>query len=649
MGYKIKYEDMYSLLWSFNSDMNYLIETVDNYKSALDSYLNTSAMSGETADAVYSYFQEVHYVFLDSIKQIAQAFLDNFAGYKCGYYSIDLSTKFVLDEEGIEATKDKLADIYEIFTDESAKVNSAISDIDSIDGVEHYDAPGDQGIPTSHDNLNTKLTDLDTNISDFESTTVTSIDNSIETLMALFIKSLESLFVPSQVEPNRYVAGTFGENPYAAAEIYMNEILQENHDSNVEILNSIWENETELHELAEARKVQGIWKAVGGVALIVVGGACIFFSGGAATPIVIGAGTMLFGAADLAEGGQDIYHGSTGDLDTSSFNFIRDTVFDGNQTAYDIVEEVFSFAAGASIPICKAYKAGELTLRSGGVILGEEILAEGAGFGGSYLAGKYTDNPTLKLLAGVGASMLVGGAGTMVDKRFNLSGNFPKVPDAPDINPNQVKPDLDLDIDGTPGRNLDAPEIDPNRTRPDIDLDIDGTPGRNLDTPDIDPNRIEPKSQDYADTYHVFDEAMERDKLDVEIYDPSTGYPKNPTANKIDASIVNEHIEIDGKTPNGPITYVLDPDGNIIIGKRSNPINNAKRSPHPMLIGGVDPEVQCAGMITFKKGKIVSIDNQSGHFRPNIQSMDRVYDALKRLYETNPSVFSKNFDLTLLQ
>ena len=427
MGYKIKYEDMYSLLWDFKRDMDHLKDTVDNYKSALDSYLNTSAMSGETADAVYSYFQEVHYVFLDSIKQIAQAFLDNFAGYKCGYYSIDLSTKFVLDEEGIEATKDKLADIYEIFTDESAKVNSAISDIDSIDGVEHYDAPGDQGIPTSHDNLNTKLIEFDTTISDFESTTVTSIDNSIETLMALFIKSLESLFVPSQVEPNRYVSGSFGENPYAAAEIYMNEILQQNHDSNVEILDAIWEQETDLHEMAEERKVQGIWKAIGGGALIVVGVVCIVGSAGAATPVVVGAwaaggGTIAFGTADLIEGGQDIYHGSTGDLDTKSFNWIRDTVFDGNQKAYDITEEIFSFAAGAMCPIGAASKAKTLTWRSGGVILGQEVLSEGAGYGGQYVASKFTDNKTLQMIAGMAASMGTGYGTSRLDRRFDLSG-----------------------------------------------------------------------------------------------------------------------------------------------------------------------------------------------------------------------------------
>lgn len=151
-------------------------------------------------------------------------------------------------------------------------------------------------------------------------------------------------------------------------------------------------------------------------------------------------------------------------------------------------------------------------------------------------------------------------------------------------------------------------------------------------------------SQPYAPTYHVVDEMLNRDKADSDIYSPSTGYPKNPTARNIEDSIVHEHIEIGNKTPNGPVTYVLDESGNIIIGKRNNPINPDKRSPHPMLIGGKNPQVQCAGMITFKAGKITSIDNQSGHFRPNIKSMDKVYSALHKLYETNPEVFSQSFN-----
>ena len=78
------------------------------------------------------------------------------------------------------------------------------------------------------------------------------------------------------------------------------------------------------------------------------------------------------------------------------------------------------------------------------------------------------------------------------------------------------------------------------------------------------------------------------------------------------------------------MTYVLDTNGNIIMGKRANPNNSKWRAPHPTLIGGKDPLVQCAGMITFKKGKILSVDNQSGHFRPNSKSMEKVDKALQK-------------------
>lgn len=53
--------------------------------------------------------------------------------------------------------------------------------------------------------------------------------------------------------------------------------------------------------------------------------------------------------------------------------------------------------------------------------------------------------------------------------------------------------------------------------------------------------------------------------------------------------------------------------------------------------------MQCAGMISFHKGKIFSVNNDSGHFRPNQKSMEKVYNALRKLYENNPKVFDKGF------
>lgn len=87
--------------------------------------------------------------------------------------------------------------------------------------------------------------------------------------------------------------------------------------------------------------------------------------------------------------------------------------------------------------------------------------------------------------------------------------------------------------------------------------------------------------------------------------------------------------------------YVMDTSGNIIFGKRENPNNPDKNSPHPTLIGGKYPQVQCAGIIEFRDGRIYKIDNQSGHFRPNIKSMPKVEAFMQKLYEENRLLFHK--------
>jgi len=149
-------------------------------------------------------------------------------------------------------------------------------------------------------------------------------------------------------------------------------------------------------------------------------------------------------------------------------------------------------------------------------------------------------------------------------------------------------------------------------------------------------------SQPYSESYHVVGKELSKDKADPDIYDSKSGYYKNPTATTLqDASSGGKFI-VDGKVAHGEMTYVMDKDGNIIVGKRCNPNDGRKRSPHPTLIGGKDPQVQCAGMITFKKGKIASINNQSGHYRPNAASMKKVNAELQKLCDKNPNLFSAN-------
>ena len=148
-------------------------------------------------------------------------------------------------------------------------------------------------------------------------------------------------------------------------------------------------------------------------------------------------------------------------------------------------------------------------------------------------------------------------------------------------------------------------------------------------------------SQPYSDFYHVVSKELNKDKQDSDIYDKESGYFNNPTAVSLSDSIDGNRIVFQNHSAEGHMTYVLK-DGKIIFGKRLNPNNPRKRAPHPTLVGGRDPQVQCAGIIVFRKGRILSVDNQSGHFRPDSKSLDKVDAVLQQLYDKNPNLFDKN-------
>jgi hypothetical protein len=71
--------------------------------------------------------------------------------------------------------------------------------------------------------------------------------------------------------------------------------------------------------------------------------------------------------------------------------------------------------------------------------------------------------------------------------------------------------------------------------------------------------------------------------------------------------------------------------------------------PHPTLIGGKDPQVLGAGMVVIKGGKIVKIDNHSGHFRPPRSSLRAAVKGFLKLPKEvfkNFSAESVHFDAT---
>ncbi|WP_097007021.1 hypothetical protein [Lacrimispora amygdalina] len=112
-------------------------------------------------------------------------------------------------------------------------------------------------------------------------------------------------------------------------------------------------------------------------------------------------------------------------------------------------------------------------------------------------------------------------------------------------------------------------------------------------------------------------------------------YVKNPTAHNIKDYVSEGSNYLGNKNMNGKYMYAVDMDGNIIIGTRGG-----QRMPHPTLIGGENPQVQAAGMVEVRGGKIYSIDNASGHFKPSNECLKTAEDAFGNLPQ---NIYSKDF------
>ena len=388
-------------------------------------FTENAVFTGKTGDAVKSYLGEAHITILSGIKVTAQTLLDNMAAYKDGYRAIDSSTNFKLDEEAIQEFRKKLASNYEDTDEYTGKIRSALSEVSDISDV---GMPDSNGVFDIHEQMDSDLIKLVSNVNSYERENVVRLENSVELLLENLQSCLSKIGL-SQGAIESYETGSFITGKDAGTLNMGIKIFGDLHEKNKEAYDEIYETEQKIKDEAEKRKTQGIWRMVGGAVLIATGVACIVLTGGAAIPIVadvavaVGSGTAVFGAADAIEGTQDIYYGSTGDIDSTAVNGIKDDLFQGNEDAYYLTENAFAFAASAMIPIGHASTAGNLTFKSTATIVAKEGISMGAGAGAQKITTDVTGNDTAGMVAGMVASGVTAKGLNGIDTKFNVSGN----------------------------------------------------------------------------------------------------------------------------------------------------------------------------------------------------------------------------------
>ena len=405
-GFQINYTDLSDLFWEYKRKIENLIENIDNCIEKINMFTENAVFTGKTGDAVKSYLGEAHITILSGIKVTAQTLLDNMAAYKDGYRAIDSSTNFKLDEEAIQEFRKKLASNYEDTDEYTDKIRSALSEVSDISDV---GMPDSNGVFDIHEQMDSDLIKLVSNVNSYERENVVRLENSVELLLENLQSCLSKIGL-SQGAIESYETGSFITGKDAGTLNTGIKIFGDLHEKNKEAYDEIYETEQKIKDEAEKRKTQGIWRTVGGAVLIATGAACIVLTGGAATPVVadvavaVGSGTAVFGAADAIEGTQDIYYGSTGDIDSTAVNGIKDDLFQGNEDAYYLTENAFAFAASAMIPIGQASTAGNLTFKSTATIVAKEGISMGAGAGAQKITTDVTGNDTAGMVAGMVAS-----------------------------------------------------------------------------------------------------------------------------------------------------------------------------------------------------------------------------------------------------
>ena len=411
-GFQINYTDLSDLFWEYKRKIENLIENIDNCIEKINMFTENAVFTGKTGDAVKSYLGEAHITILSGIKVTAQTLLDNMAAYKDGYRAIDSSTNFKLDEEAIQEFRKKLASNYEDTDEYTGEIRSALSEVSDISDV---GMPDSNGVFDIHEQMDSDLIKLVSNVNSYERENVVRLENSVELLLENLQSCLSKIGL-SQGAIESYETGSFITGKDAGTLNTGIKIFGDLHEKNKEAYDEIYETEQKIKDEAEKRKTQGIWRTVGGAVLIATGVACIVLTGGAAIPIVadvavaVGSGTAVFGAADAIEGTQDIYYGSTGDIDSTVVNGIKDD--------------------RKCLCICsirndsnRASTSGNLTFKSTATIVAKEGISMGAGAGAQKITTDVTGNDTAGMVAGMVASGVTAKGLNGIDTKFNVSGN----------------------------------------------------------------------------------------------------------------------------------------------------------------------------------------------------------------------------------
>ena len=407
MSYNIKFDDITSVQVESQKTMNAWGESMSSLNKAMNDFIKNQNLQGQASLSMRTYLVEVHGTLLQTLANLMNDYSTNLLLYKDGYYQIDgdLHTKlpgkeFTRLHSDLKGSRDKLKPEIELLK----TTKSDISDLVSYEGSSHTSTV------MNYNFLMNQLKNLDTSITQYESSHSGQDLVAFKELLAA-TKALIAEHSGKSRNVGTYQSGDFAKLKSVQRFALAYDQAAKQMESRVERVKAAQERDKARFEAlaAEDRAKKG-WIDLGvGVFTAVIGIVAIVSTMGAATPLVVaggvvGFGTSVYGLSNAGEGIHNIQLGNAGDIQTKSYNLIRDTAFMGNDKLYHEVGNVFVTASAIMIPIGKtqsvvqgltefaigeagAYTAGQTAYHVTKLAGGSEEDAQTANFLGNLIGG----------------------------------------------------------------------------------------------------------------------------------------------------------------------------------------------------------------------------------------------------------------------
>ena len=439
MGFYIKYEDIRQLMYSSQAEFNGWHEQLSNICSSLEGIEKFDAFQGKTAESIKAYIRDIHYSLLSAIIEATSNFQARTLLYSNGYYiQIDSDKDTVLSEETLDDALNMYREMRSHLEFESNQLGTQLGRISDIFSTA---SPRPYSIMDNHRFLDTRVAKLKDDIIAYEQRVLNSDLAELEDLLNALKATIKEYRAKSELGIRTYAAGDYAASSNFAAlveQVWKSMNFREQH---ADAINAAFENEMMVQEeikaeLAELRKKEAVIQGLISGLTVAGGVLAIVATAGAATPIVAvawvsGAGTFAYGVANFFEAGHSFKLGLDGDPFTSAFNPIRDTLFCGNQMAYDMFGEISMTVSALVVPAGIGYKGAKAAdssiLQGIGVQYSKVAISAGTAYGVNKIGEHHGWSDAARFWVALGAGVFAGIVAHQIDKAYNLSGFYPQV------------------------------------------------------------------------------------------------------------------------------------------------------------------------------------------------------------------------------